>query len=67
MIISISRRTDIPAYYSAWLFRRLSEGFALVRNPMNPGQIRQVSLLPGDVDGIVFWSKNPAADAWRAR
>lgn len=60
MILSISRRTDIPAYYSDWLFRCLREGFVTVRNPMNPGQVRQISLAPSDVDGIVFWSKNPA-------
>lgn len=60
MIISASRRTDIPAYYSDWFFNRLSEGFAHVRNPANPGQIREVSLRPQDVDGIIFWSKNPA-------
>lgn len=60
MLLSISRRTDIPAYYSGWLFRRLSEGLVVVRNPMNPGSTREISLRPEDVDGIVFWSKNPA-------
>ncbi len=60
MIISISRRTDIPAYYSPWLFHRLREGFAIARNPRNPRQERRVSLKPEGVDAIVFWSKNPA-------
>ncbi len=60
MIISISRRTDIPAYYSPWLFHRLREGYAVARNPRNPRQERRVSLKPEDVDAIVFWSKNPA-------
>jgi hypothetical protein len=60
MLLSVSRRTDIPAYYSAWLFRRILEGFVVVRNPMNPGSTREISLRPEDVDGIVFWSKNPA-------
>lgn len=59
MIISASRRTDIPAYYSEWLFNRLSEGYALVRNPVSTHRISRVSLLPSDVDGIVFWTKNP--------
>ena len=36
MIISASRRTDIPAFYSDWFFERVKEGFVLVRNPMNP-------------------------------
>ncbi len=60
MIISASRRTDIPACFSEWFFNRLREGFVLVRNPMNPHRIGKISLLPGDVDGIVFWTKNPA-------
>ena len=35
MIISASRRTDIPAFNSAWLFSRIEEGYVLIRNPMN--------------------------------
>ena len=60
MILSISRRTDIPAFYTPWLLQRLREGFVLVRNPMNYHQVSRVSLAPEVVDGIVFWSKNPA-------
>lgn len=60
MIISASRRTDIPAFYSDWLTKRVREGFAEVKNPFNPSQIRRVSLLPEDVDAIVFWTKNPS-------
>ncbi len=60
MVISASRRTDIPAFYMDWFCRRLREGFALVRNPMNAAQVRQVALTPDEVDCIVFWSKNPA-------
>lgn len=59
MIISVSRRTDIPSYYSTWFFNRLKEGYAYVRNPMNPHQISEISLSPDVVDGIVFWTKNP--------
>lgn len=59
MIISASRRTDIPAYYSRWFFRRLEEGFVCVRNPVNFHQVSRVSLSPEVVDGIVFWTKNP--------
>lgn len=59
MIISASRRTDIPAFYSDWFFRRLQAGDVLVRNPMNPRQVSSIHLTPDVVDGIVFWTKNP--------
>ena len=60
MIVSASRRTDIPCYYAEWFFQRLKEGYVYVRNPMNHHQVSQVSLSPDVVDGIVFWTKNPA-------
>lgn len=59
MIISASRRTDIPTYFADWLFNRLKEEYVLVRNPMNIHQIGKISLAPEVVDGIVFWTKNP--------
>lgn len=60
MIVSASRRTDIPAYYGEWFTRRLHAGYALVRNPFNPRQVRRVDLTPSAVDCFVFWTKNPA-------
>ena len=65
MILSASRRTDIPSYWSDWFLRRLREGFVYVRNPMNPRQISRVPLSPQVVDCIVFWSKNPGPLAKR--
>lgn len=59
MILSVSRRTDIPNYYSEWFLNRIREGFLYVRNPMNPRQVSKVSLSSGLVDCIVFWTKNP--------
>jgi DNA repair photolyase len=59
MIISASRRTDIPAFYSEWLMNRIRAGFLLTRNPFNYHQVSRVSLLPEDVDAIVFWTRNP--------
>lgn len=59
MILSVSRRTDIPAFYSDWFFNRLKEGFVLVRNPMNIHQVSKIILSPEVIDCIVFWSKNP--------
>ena len=61
MIISASRRTDIPAFYSDWFFNRIKEGFVLVRNPMNIHQVSKIRLSPDVVDCIVFWTKNPYA------
>ena len=60
MILSVSRRTDVPNYYSDWFLNRIKEGFLYVRNPMNPHQISRIDLAPEVVDCIVFWTKNPA-------
>ena len=60
MILSVSRRTDIPNYYSDWFIARIKEGFLYVRNPMDAHQISRIDLSPKVVDCIVFWTKNPA-------
>ena len=60
MILSVSRRTDIPAFYSEWFFNRLKAGFAEVINPFNTRQVSRIPLTPEVVDCIVFWTKNPA-------
>ncbi len=59
MILSVSRRTDIPAFYSEWFFNRIKEGFVLVRNPFNAKQISKINLSPKVIECIVFWTKNP--------
>ena len=59
MILSVSRRTDIPNYYSEWFMNRIREGYLYVRNPMNTHQISRINLSPQIVDCIVFWTKNP--------
>ncbi|MDR0476249.1 MAG: DUF1848 domain-containing protein [Treponema sp.] len=59
MIISASRRTDIPAFFGEWFMERLREQFVNVPNPMNPKQVSHISLAAGDVDCFVFWTKNP--------
>ena len=59
MIISASRRTDIPARYPEWFMNRLREGEVLVQNPYNRKKIQRIALSPDVVDSIVFWSKNP--------
>ena len=59
MIISASRRTDIPTYYSQWFINRIRAGYVYVRNPRNAHQVSRIGLSPETVDGIVFWTKNP--------
>jgi len=74
MILSASRRTDIPALYGDWFFERLRAGYFLVPNPfIENGKIAKISVEPvkvetnimggktvtGNIDGIVFWTKNP--------
>ena len=59
MKLSVSRRTDIPNYYSEWFYNRIKEGFLYVRNPMNIHQISEIKITPDVVDCIVFWTKNP--------
>jgi hypothetical protein len=57
LIISASCRTDIPAFYSEWFFRRLEAGHCTVRNPYS-GQSYRVDLRKKQVDGFVFWTRN---------
>lgn len=59
MIVSVSRRTDIPAFYVEWFMQRIKEGFCYVPNPFNPRDISRVDLSPENVDLFVFWTKNP--------
>lgn len=60
MIISASRRTDIPAFFADMFMAHLRQRWVDVANPFNRRQVSRVSLSPGDVDVIVFWTKNPA-------
>ena len=59
MIVSASRRTDIPAFHGDWFMKRVQGTYIQVPNPYNPAQISTVSLLPEHVDAFVFWTKNP--------
>lgn len=58
-VVSASRRTDIPAFYSPWLMARLRAGFVKVPNPFNPRRIATVDLTPRSVACLVLWSKDP--------
>jgi hypothetical protein len=57
VILNISGRTDIVAFYSDWLINRLDEGFIDVRNPFNPKMVSRIML--DDVDLLFFCTKNP--------
>lgn len=59
MIISASRRTDIPAFFGEWFYNRLLAKEVIVRNPMNPKILTKIQLDPRNIDCIVFWTKNP--------
>lgn len=58
MILSASRRSDIPAFYGKWFVKRLNEGFVLVRNPLNAQSVSKIILDPKFIECIVFWTKN---------
>lgn len=58
MILSASRRTDIPAFYAEWFCNRLRDGFVVTRNPFNANQLSKIKLDSSIVDAIVFWTKN---------
>lgn len=58
MILSVSRRTDIPAFYGEWFYNRLKAGEILVRNPQNPHRVTKLVVTPETVECIVFWTKN---------
>ncbi len=57
MILNVSGRTDIVAFYSEWLMNRIEEGFFDVRNPFNPKMVSRIMM--DDVDLIFFCTKNP--------
>lgn len=59
MILSVSRRTDIPSFYMDWFLNRLRAGWLLVRNPFNLNRVSRICLDPSMAECLVFWSKNP--------
>ena len=59
MIINTGSRTDIPAYFSSWFYRRIKEGYVMVRNPYYPEQVTRYELNPDVVDALIFCTKNP--------
>lgn len=56
IIVSASRSTDVPAFYSDWFFHRLKIGYSAWTNPFNGSKIY---ISYQNTRFIVFWSKNP--------
>ena len=57
MILNVSGRTDIVAFYTPWFMNRYHEGFVDVRNPFYPKLVSRIYF--SDVDAIMFCTKNP--------
>ncbi|MDR1318086.1 MAG: DUF1848 domain-containing protein [Treponema sp.] len=63
MILSVSRRCDIPRFRFDWFLECLDRGFVDVKNPFNAAQVRRVPLLPAGIsspaDVFAFWTRDP--------
>ena len=57
MILNVSGRTDIVAFYTKWFMNRYKEGYVDVRNPFYPKLVSRINF--DDVDLIMFCTKNP--------
>lgn len=57
IVLSASRRTDIPAFYMPWFMDGIRRGAFSVRNPYS-GRCDSVAADAASVHTIVFWSKN---------
>ena len=59
MVVSASRRTDIPAFFNEWFLSRMKQGHVVVKNPFNPQMKRRISLKSRDVEVFIFWTRWP--------
>ena len=57
MILNVSGRTDIVAFYTDWFMNRYKEGYVDVRNPYYKKQVSRIYF--NNVDLILFCTKNP--------
>ena len=57
MILNVSGRCDIVAFFSEWFMNRYEEGYVDVRNPFYPKKVSRIYF--ENVDAIVFCTKNP--------
>ena len=67
MVVSVSRRCDIPRFQFKWFMERVNAGFVDAVNPFNANQVKRVRLVPfqqetdtpESVEAFVFWTRNP--------
>jgi len=67
MIVSVSRRCDIPRYQFDWFMEKIRAGAAESVNPFNRNQVKRIPLVPAregmnaddGVDAFVFWTRDP--------
>ena len=67
MIVSVSRRCDIPRFQFKWFMGRIDAGYVDAVNPFNSRQVKRVPLIPmkegmkgeDGVDAFVFWTRDP--------
>jgi len=67
MIVSVSRRCDIPRFQFSWFMERIKTGFADAVNPYNRNQVKRIPLIPvregmnsdDGVDAFIFWTRDP--------
>jgi len=57
MILNVSGRCDIVAFYTKWFMNRINEGYVDVRNPFNRKLVSRIKF--SNVDLIMFCTKNP--------
>ena len=59
VIVSASRSTDIPAFFSDWFIERIKAGFSIWHNPFNRSDSGKQFISYEKTRAIVFWTKNP--------
>ena len=67
MIVSVSRRCDIPRFQFKWFMERLNAGYVEAVNPFNAKQVRRIPLRPPEkgmdpqdcAELLVFWTRDP--------
>ncbi len=57
MVVNVSGRTDIVAFYMGWFLNRLEDGYFLIRNPFYKDLVHRINC--EDIDMFVFCTKNP--------